>query len=212
MSKNTIIQLLLFFILIILGSYVFYNFSKNKEENNLNILKKNENNNIDEKKLSNNQNIIENIRYQSSNFKGDTFEILAKYGETFLENPNQMKLTKVNSNILFKNGEIINLKSNFADFNTQTFETTFFESVSIIKKNEIINGDKLYFIMEASNNISDSSNEKEENIIRLTGNVIYKKPGYTAKADIIEIDLVTKNLIIEMTKKTDKVVINTSGN
>jgi len=195
-----------------LGSYVFYNFSKNKEENNLNILKKNENNNIDEKKLSNNQNIIENIRYQSSNFRGDTFEILAKYGETFLENPNQMKLTKVNSNILFKNGEIINLKSNFADFNTQTFETTFFENVSIIKKNEIINGDKLYFIMEASNNISDSSNEKEENIIRLTGNVIYKKPGYTAKADIIEIDLVTKNLIIEMTKKTDRVVINSSSN
>ena len=218
MSKNTIIQLLLFFILIILGSYVFYNFSKNKEENNLNILKKNENNNIDEKKLSSNQNIIENIRYQSSNFRGDTFEILAKYGETFLENPNQMKLTKVNSNILFKNGEIINLKSNFADFNTQTFETTFFENVSIIKKNEIINGDKLYFIMEASNNIPDLSNEpnlnneKEENIIRLTGNVIYKKPGYTAKADIIEIDLVTKNLIIEMTKKTDRVVINTSGN
>jgi lipopolysaccharide export system protein LptA len=212
MSKNTIIQLLLFFILIILGSYVFYNFSKNKEENNLNILKKNENNNIDEKKLSNNQNIIENIRYQSSNFRGDTFEILAKYGETFLENPNQMKLTKVNSNILFKNGEIINLKSNFADFNTQTFETTFFENVSIIKKNEIIKGDKLYFMMEASNNISDSSNEKEENIIRLTGNVIYKKPGYTAKADIIEIDLVTKNLIIEMTKKTDRVVINTSNN
>lgn len=212
MSKNTIIQLLLFFILIILGSYVFYNFSKNKEENNLNILKKNENNNIDEKKLSSNQNIIENIRYQSSNFRGDTFEILAKYGETFLENPNQMKLTKVNSNILFKNGEIINLKSNFADFNTQTFETTFFENVSIIKKNEIINGDKLYFIMEASNNISDSSNEKEENIIRLTGNVIYKKPGYTAKADIIEIDLVTKNLIIEMTKKTDRVVINSSSN
>lgn len=212
MSKNTIIQLLLFFILIILGSYFFYNFSKNKEENNLNILKKNENNNIDEKKLSSNQNIIENIRYQSSNFRGDTFEILAKYGETFLENPNLMKLTKVNSNILFKNGEIINLKSNFADFNTQTFETTFFENVSIIKKNEIINGDKLYFIMEASNNISDSSNEKEENIIRLTGNVIYKKPGYTAKADIIEIDLVTKNLIIEMTKKTDRVVINTSNN
>jgi lipopolysaccharide export system protein LptA len=212
MSKNTIIQLLLFFILIILGSYVFYNFSKNKEENNLNILKKNENNNIDEKKLSNNQNIIENIRYQSSNFRGDTFEILAKYGETFLENPNQMKLTKVNSNILFKNGEIINLKSNFADFNTQTFETTFFENVSIIKKNEIIKGDKLYFMMEASNNISDSSNEKEENIIRLTGNVIYKKPGYTAKADIIEIDLVTKNLIIEMTKKTDRVVINTNNN
>jgi len=212
MGKNTIIQLLLFLILIILGSYIFYNFSKNKEENNLNILKKNENNNIDEKKLSNNQNIIENIRYQSSNFRGDTFEILAKYGETFLENPNQMKLTKVNSNILFKNGEIINLKSNFADFNTQTFETTFFENVSIIKKNEIINGDKLYFIMEASNNISDSSNEKEENIIRLTGNVIYKKPGYTAKADIIEIDLVTKNLIIEMTKKTDRVVINTSSN
>ena len=121
MSKNTIIQLLLFFILIILGSYVFYNFSKNKEENNLNILKKNENNNIDEKKLRSNQNIIENIKYQSSNFRGDTFEILAKYGETFLENPNQMKLTKVNSNILFKNGEIINLKSNFADFNTQTF-------------------------------------------------------------------------------------------
>ena len=194
-----------------LSSYFFYKVFSNIKEKNLDIIKESKKNNISETKISNNQNIIENIKYKSSNFKGDIFEILADYGETFLENPNQMKLTKVNSNIFFTNGEIINLKSNFADFNTKTFETTFFDNVSIIKKNEIINGEKLYFVLEPSVKNLDHGDEKEENLIRMTGNVIYKKPGYVAKADIVEIDLLTKNITIEMNNKKNKVVINTNS-
>ena len=212
MKKNTLIQILLIFILITSSSYILHNLLNNKEEKNIETEKKSLGNSIDEKKLRSNQNIIEDISYKSSNFKGDIFEIVAKYGETFLENPDQMKLTRVNSNIIFKNGEIINLKSNFADFNTQTFETTFFENVSITRKNQIINGDKLYFVMESSNKSLDPPKKKEENIIRMTGNITYNKPGYSVKADIIEIDLITKNVIIEMKKKNDRVVINTSKN
>ena len=211
MNKKTLIQILLLLFLIILSSYIFYKIPSNKKEKNLDITKESKKDYIGETKLSNNQNIIEDIRYKSSNFKGDIFEILADYGETFLENPNQMKLFKVNSNIFLNNGEIINLKSNFADFNTKTFETTFFNNVSIIKKNEIINGEKLYFVMDSSDEDLDSDDEKEENLIRMTGNVIYKKPGYIAKADIIEIDLLTKNITIEMNNKKNKVVINTSS-
>ena len=212
MKKNTLIQILLIFILITSSSYILHNLLNNNGRKNLETEKKSLENSLDEKKLSSNQNIIENISYKSSSFKGDIFEIVAKYGETSLENPNQMKLTKVNSNIIFKNGEIINLKSNFADFNTQTFETTFFENVSITRKNEIINGDKLYFVLESSNKSLDSKKEKEENLIRMMGNIIYNKPGYTAKADIIEIDLITKNVIIGMKKKNSRVVINSSKN
>ena len=211
MSKKTLIQILLLLFLIILSSYIFYQVPHNKNEKNQDTIKENQKGNISETKLSNNQNIIENIRYKSVNFKGDIFEILADYGETTLENLNQMKLFNVNSNIFFNDGETINLKSNFADFNTRTFETTFFNNVSIIKKNEIINGEKLYFVMESSVEDLDSGDEKEENLIRITGNVIYKKPGYIAKADIIEIDLLTKNLTIEMIDKKNKVTINASS-
>ena len=65
--------------------------------------------------------------------------------------------------------------------------------------------------MESSVKNLDHDDKKEENLIRMTGNVIYKKPGYIAKADIIEIDLLTKNITIEMNNKKNKVVINTSS-
>ena len=38
----------------------------------------------------------------------------------------------------------------------------------------------------------------EENLIRISYNVMYKKPGYSLKADILELDLITKNIKIYM--------------
>ena len=48
--------------------------------------------------------------------------------------------------------------------------------------------------------------KKDENLLRMSQNVFYKKPGYTLKADIIEIDLITKNSKIYMNTDTKKVV------
>ena len=45
----------------------------------------------------------------------------------------------------------------------------------------------------------------DQNLIRISNNVIVKKPGYILKADILEIDLLTKNVKVFMKNKDDKV-------
>ena len=49
----------------------------------------------------------------------------------------------------------------------------------------------------------------EENIIRMSRNVFYKKPGYNLSADILEVDLITKNLKIYMLDKNNKIIAKT---
>ena len=48
--------------------------------------------------------------------------------------------------------------------------------------------------------------KKDENLVRMTRNVIYKKPGYNLSADILEIDLITKNIRIYMMNEYKKVI------
>ena len=41
----------------------------------------------------------------------------------------------------------------------------------------------------------------------MSNNIFFKKPGYTLKADVLEIDLTTKNTKIFMNNKLKKVMI-----
>ena len=51
---------------------------------------------------------------------------------------------------------------------------------------------------------------KEQNILRMSNNVLFQKPGYEMKADVLEIDLITKNLKIYMNNSNNKVLINSN--
>ncbi len=202
MTKKTLLQT---FLSIILFLFIFFIFKIYYQSDKLlteeeTIIKKDLQN--DEKEGS--QNLIKDIRYTSNNNNGDIYEILAEYGESSYESPELMFLTNVKANIIFKNNEKtpVNLTSNFANFNTETFETTFKENVKITRNNEIITGEELYLILDKK----IDENKKDENLLRMSQNVFYKKPGYTLKADIIEIDLITKNSKIYMNTDTKKVV------
>lgn len=202
MTKKTLLQT---FLSIILFLFIFFIFKIYYQSDKLlteeeTIIKKDLQN--DEKEGS--QNLIKDIRYTSNNNNGDIYEILAEYGESSYESPELMFLTNVKANIIFKNNEKtpVNLTSNFANFNTETFETTFKENVKITGNNEIITGEELYLILDKK----IDENKKDENLLRMSQNVFYKKPGYTLKADIIEIDLITKNSKIYMNTDAKKVV------
>ena len=101
------------------------------------------------------------------------------------------------------------LRSKFANFNTVSFETTFIDNVKITRSDEIITGDELYLILDHEDQNLDkiTSEKKEENLIRMSNNIFFKKPGYTLKADILEIDLITKNTKIYMNNSLGKVKI-----
>ena len=52
----------------------------------------------------------------------------------------------------------------------------------------------------------ENNSKKDQNLIRMSHNILFEKPGYTLKADILEIDLISKDIKIFMDKKNKKVI------
>ena len=204
MRKKTLVQVILIVFLIILIYLVFKNYYI-KDQSITSIKKSNDS--ISKLELEeDNNNLIKDISYTANSNAGDVYNLLADYGETYIENQELMLLTRVNGKISMKNEGDITINSDFANFNTKTFETTFINNVIVKKKDETITGDELYLILQQEENTTQSSENKDENIIRISRNVLYKKPGYSLSADILEIDLITKNIKIYMMDKYNKVI------
>ncbi len=212
MKNKILIQIILLISLLII-SILTFNFYYKKNEPKKSEIKKTKNS-IENTTSSDQENLIFDIKYSANNTAGDIFEIFSEYGETNSENPELMFLTNVKARIIFKNEdkESVNLTSNFANFNTKTFETTFIENVKIIRHDEKIEGDKLYMVLDQDEEILKNDPNKKENILRMSQNVLFQKPGYELKADILEIDLITKNLKIYMNNLDNKVIINAELN
>ena len=120
-----------------------------------------------------------------------------------------MFLTKVEGKITLTNGGRIDISSDFANFNNKTFETTFIKNVLVKRNEETIVGDELYLVLDKKEDQDKNNKKMEENIIRMSRNVFYKKPGYNLSADILEVDLITKNLKIYMLDKNNKIIAKT---
>jgi lipopolysaccharide export system protein LptA len=204
MGKKTITQVILIIFLIVLTYFVFKKYyikndtvaeSNNKDQ----TISKNESQKSD-------KNIIKDISYTANNSRGDIYLLLADYGEVYLDNPELMFLTKVNGKITLQDGMNVTIKSDFANFNTKNFETTFINNVIVERREEKITGDELYLVLERTEKEIQDLIKKDENLVRMSRNVVYKKPGYNLSADILEIDLITKNIKIYMMNEYRKVI------
>ena len=202
MEKKNLIQIFLLVLLILIAFFIF-NFSY-KTDKSLKSSKNIEFKKPVDTKSNDSKNIIEDIRYTSNNSNGDIFEILAKYGEPSSKVNNLMFLTKVKANIILTNKSNIKLTSDYANFNTKTFETTFIENVKIFRDDETIFGDELYLVFDQPNEVLENNLDADQNLIRISNNVIIKKPGNILKADVLEIDLISKNIKVFMNNKKDK--------
>ncbi len=204
MRKKTLTQVTLLIFLAIITFLVFKNYyiksgSKNDlTENDNKILK-------DSSKSD--KNIIKDISYTANNTRGDIYLLLADYGEIYSDNQELMFLTKVNGKITLADGTNVTIRSDFANFNTKNFETTFINNVIVKRKDEKITGDELYLVLEKDEIEKLNENKNDENMIRMSRNIVYKKPGYDLSADILEIDLITKNIKIYMLDKNKKVFV-----
>jgi len=203
MGKKTLIQIFLITLLIIV-SFLIFNFFYVSKTNNENLkAKKTE---IVNELKNTDKNIIKDIEYSLNNNKGDIYKVIADFGEVKIDNPDLMFLTNVNAYVTFTDKTRIVLISDFANFNTKTFETTFFDNVQVKRDKEIITGDELYLVLENDDKKILNNPDIEENLIRISYNVMYKKPGYSLKADILEFDLITKNIKIYMLNEKQKIL------
>ena len=181
MSKKTVIQLLLIF-LIFLISLSFYLEYFNDSPKTLK-------NKVLEKKTNINQNssstYIDNIDYVSFDAKGNRYNITAKQSEIKIENPDIMFLTDVIAYILIKDSETVKITSNFGKYNSKNYDTVFSENVIVIYPGHKITGEYLDFSFL-------------KDLGTISKNVIYSGDKTNLFADKVEINLTTKDTKIFM--------------
>ncbi|WP_435097203.1 LPS export ABC transporter periplasmic protein LptC [Candidatus Pelagibacter bacterium nBUS_27] len=148
-----------------------------------------------ENKTIYNSNIIKDINYTSRDLKGNEYILVAKEGEIDIKNSDIIFLTDVSAYIkLIKNSELIVITSNYGKYNSVNYDTIFSKNVKIDYVDNIITGDYLDFSMM-------------KNLLIISRNVIYRNLENTMKADVMELNTITKDTKIFMYDAKNKVNI-----
>ena len=194
MNVKTTIQLLIFFLIII---FVFF-FIKNtflKEQKVIVNLDLNKDKIIEEIETEKNQNnIIENLNYISIDAKGNEYTLNAKYGEESKEDSNIIILKQVEGTIKLKNKSDIEIKSDFAKYNSITFDTNFYENVLGFFEESKISSDNLDLFFKNNKGI-------------IYNNIKYLDIDTSANADEISFNLLNGDVNIKMFDKKKKIQI-----
>ena len=187
--KSIKYRVFIFIIILAVSFFFIYSNYFQKEKNN-------QNTNLEvEEEISTNSNIIKDIKYSSKDLKGNEYIILADEGEIDLDNSDIIFLKNVKAFInLIEKNETITVVSDFGKYNTINYDTIFSQNVKIQYQDNTITGDYLDFSMK-------------KNLLIISKNVVYTNPTNILKADVVELDTITKDTKIFMHNSKDKVNI-----
>ena len=193
MSKKTYIQLLLIFIFIFISLFLFFKYFKTSGFQNNNKA------NLEQTDTTG-ESLIEDLKYLSTDKKGNQYEIEAKKGNIDKNNPDIIYLENVSAIILLQNSDLILIKSNFAKYNIKNFDTLFNDSILVNYGEHVLKSGFLDLSFE-------------NNLVSLYDNVRYISGVSSLKADKAEIDILNKKTKIYMEDSSKKVQIkNTLSN
>ena len=140
-------------------------------------------------------NQIKDIKYSSKDLRGNEYILLAKEGEIDLNNNDIIFLKDVTAYIkMIKNNETITIISNYGKYNTINYDTIFSDNVKINYVDNQIVGDYLDFSMM-------------KNMLIISKNVVYTNLENILKADVVELNTITKDTKIFMYNSNEKVII-----
>ena len=137
---------------------------------------------------------MRDVYYASKDAKGNEYIIQASEGEIDYGQPNIIYLTNVKGFVKLNNSHNIEITSNYGKYNSNNFDTIFSKNVIINYLNNKITGEYLDFSMQRNSMI-------------ISRNVIYTNIGNILKADVIEIEITTKDTKIFMFQDNKKVNI-----
>ncbi len=143
-------------------------------------------------------NIIKDVNYTTKDADGNEYIINAKRAEIDYSNSNVLFLTDVNALIKLNTSENITITSDFGKYNTNNFDTIFSKNVIIKYLDNKIIGEYLDFSLERNSMI-------------ISRDVIYTNVENILKADVIEINIQTKDTKIFMYEKEKKVNIKSKN-
>ena len=193
-TKKKVKFFLLFFFLLFLILFIFTKLLHTVEPKvNREDIQETENS----KNLENqtyNSNIIKDINYTTKDADGNEYIITALQGEIDFSDPNTLYLINVKALIKLKSSENINITSDFGKYNSENFDTIFSRNVIIKYLSNRITGEYLDFSLN-------------RNSMTISRNVTYNNLKNTLKADVIELNIETKDTKIFMYEKEKKVNI-----
>ena len=143
-------------------------------------------------------NIITDVKYTSKDSRGNEYIITALKGEVDYSNPDIIYLTKVIALIKLKNSDNITINSDFGKYNASNFDTVFSKNVRIKYLDNNIVGEYVDFSIE-------------RNSIIISKNVTYTNLENILEADVIEMNLETKDTKIFMYEDKKKVNIKSKN-
>ena len=191
MKKKYLLFILIFFSV---SLYIFFKFDLLKQEetklDNINIPITNETTEADTYSSS----IMNDVTYTSLDLKGNEYIINAKEAEADISNRNVLYLKNVKAVIKLKDSKKIEIYSDYGKYNSTNYDTIFSQNV-IIK----------YLYNKIVSEYLDFSIERNSMII--SKNVEYTNFENKLKADVIEMDIKTKDTKIYMYEDKKKVNI-----
>ena len=198
MKSKSLIQLILFMVVIFSSFLVYQNFfTQNKS---IKIIKsqkdkfQSQKSDTKESKAVDTDNIIEKLEYKSIDAYGNEYLIKSSKAESLENDSNNLKLIKVTEIIYSPKRMPITIKSDFALHNKLTFNTKFYDNVEILHDTIEVMSDNLDLLYKENRvdlyNIN-SANYKESKLL----------------ADKITFDILTKNISINMYKDNQRIKI-----
>ena len=141
-----------------------------------------------------NSNYIKDVEYKSKDSSDNLYILKASEGIIDQSNSKIIYLTSIKAVIELNDYNSIDISSNFGKYNIDTFDTIFSKNVIIKYLDNIIIGEYL----ELSLN---------KNLMTISRNVVFKNNKSSLKADVIEVDIRTKDIKISMYEENKKINI-----
>ena len=161
------------------------------QKNDQTIIKNNEISDLEENEIKQNQ--VKNLLYKVDYSEDGKYEITAKLSKlNYVEGVEEVSMLDVSAYIVDKNFNRIDIKSNNALLNTDTYKTNFFGDVHIKYLGSVITSNKLDFNFQ-------------ENFILVSENILYKNINTKIKADNVKIHLLSKEIEVYMNNSKDKI-------
>ena len=183
-----------FFFLILI--FIYYNFNYKNDQ----ITKKEKKDfiekeiiEIDEEKIQS-SNIIEDVSYLAKDAKGNEYTLKAGEGTIDQNENNYIFLKSVKAFINLKNYEVIEISSDFGKYNINNYDTIFSKNVIITYLDNKITGDYLDFSWD-------------KNLMIISRDVVLKNNKNSLQADVIEVNIKTRDIKIFMYEENKKIKI-----
>ena len=200
MNVKTTIQLLAFFIIFIF-LYFFIKSTFLKDQKNIVNLDQGENKILEDKVIEelkvekDETNIIENLSYISIDAEGNEYILNAKYGKESTKDSNIIILEEVVGIINLKDKSNIEINSDFAKYNSITFDTNFYENVLGFFEESKVSSDNLDLFFKNNEAI-------------MYNNIKYRDKNTLAVADEVSFNLLNGDVNIKMFDKNKKIQIS----